>query len=71
MYTCAEIGHISAVELLHRLGADINRATDYGRTAVFAAASGGYRKVIKLLASLGADIDRADNEGVCEYMHTY
>ena len=55
------------MELLHRLGADIDRPADNGRTPAFAAASRGDHHLVKLLADLGADINRADDGG--EYIH--
>ena len=63
MYECACIGHVSAVETLHRLGADIDRADDNGRTPAFAAARQGHHRMVKLLVDLGADINHADDGG--------
>ena len=71
VYICAQSEHLSAVEaieLLHRLGADINLPRDNGETPAFAAASGGHGEVLKLLANLGADVNRPDNGGKYDEM---
>lgn len=55
-------GHIDAIILLLRHGADINVAFG-GRTALQAAAGGGHFDAMKLLLRHGADINQAPAEG--------
>ena len=63
MYYASKNEHFAAVELLHKLGADLNRPLSDGKTPAFAAASKGDFKMVKLLADLGADVNRADHGG--------
>lgn len=55
-------GHLDAITLLIRHGADINLAFG-GRTALQAAAGGGHFDAMKLLLRHGADINQAPAEG--------
>ena len=54
-------GHTAAIELLARLGADINTADDSGFTALTFASVGGHVPAIELLVRLGAKVSTDDD----------
>ncbi len=62
MYS-AGAGHHDYVELLHKLGADVNKAKNGGYTPMYIAAQNGHSKCIEVLHRLSADINKADNDG--------
>jgi hypothetical protein len=55
--------------LIKELSADINLASNHGRTALFVAAHSGYYEILVSLASeFGADVNTQDNMGVFPLM---
>jgi ankyrin repeat protein len=55
---------LTAVELLHAAGADVNAADRRGLTAAHAAAFRGWHKVLKALASYGAKLDTKESDNL-------
>ena len=51
------------VRVLLERGADINQATNDGRTPLCIASQQGHVEVVRVLAERGADIKKADNDG--------
>jgi hypothetical protein len=58
-------GHADVVEVLGRLGADVNAVANQGfdATPVFNAAQNGHVEVVEALGRLGADVNRATLDG--------
>lgn len=54
LHIAAQIGHLLMVEMLDRLGADVNKADDNGQSPMYLAAQGGHASTVEALASLGA-----------------
>jgi hypothetical protein len=65
LYIAAAGGHADVVEVLGRLGADLNAAAyqDFDLTPVWNAASDGHVEVVEALGRLGADVNRATLDG--------
>jgi hypothetical protein len=65
LFFAAEGGHAEAVEVLGRLGADVNAVANRGfdSTPVFIAAQEGHANVVEALGRLGADVNRATLDG--------
>ncbi|CAJ1413792.1 unnamed protein product [Effrenium voratum] len=55
LHFAAQNGHLETMKALIRNGADINRASKAGVTALMNAARSGQREVVKLLLEKGAD----------------
>jgi ankyrin repeat protein len=55
-------GHESATGLLLKRGADINLASEYGRTALIESSKGGHEKVVKKLLDWGGAEIRDENK---------
>src|SRR5262245_33449053 len=51
---------LQVVKLFVQLGADVNRADDYGITPLMAAANDGHPKIIQYLIDVGADLGAHD-----------
>ncbi len=51
------------MELLDRLGADVDQAGMNGATPTYIAAQDGHSQCIKVLRRLGADVNKAKNDG--------
>ena len=62
-WIAAQCGHVEAVEALGRLGADVNRASEDGRTPLHIAAQKGHTEVIEALGRLGAELSRRSGKG--------
>lgn len=61
---CAAFGgHQNILELLIRLGADVNAKTEYGETALMYGAKNGKRDTVELLIKSGANINAKDDDG--------
>jgi ankyrin repeat protein len=56
-------GHEAVVRLLLEKGADIDRTTGSGRTALHLAAMSGHLAVVRLLLEKGADVDGTTSNG--------
>jgi ankyrin repeat protein len=54
---------LGAVELLVKLGADVNRTTSSGQTALHSAALAGDNEIVRFLVDQGAEVDLADRSG--------
>jgi len=54
---------LGAVKLLVKLGADVNRTTASGQTALHTAALAGDNAVVQFLVDQGAEVDLADRSG--------
>ena len=65
LYFAAQGGHADVVEVLGRLGADVNAVAYQGfdATPVFIAAQEGHVDVVEALGRLGADVNRAVLDG--------
>ena len=63
LFLAALRGHVEAVKLLLRRGADVNKVTDEGYTSMCGAAGGGHVEVLKILLARGVDVNKADNAG--------
>ena len=57
----AEHGNKKIVELLVEYGADINRADNYGWTALSHGLENGHNEIVKLLLANGAQVNQANN----------
>jgi ankyrin repeat protein len=51
------------VRALMDLGADINKATDNGATALYIGAENGHEAVMRALMELAADVNKARDNG--------
>ena len=60
----ASRGHVEAITLLVKQGADVNLANKDGQTPTFRAAENGHANAIKALQSMGADLHKPNNDGV-------
>jgi ankyrin repeat protein len=60
-YIAAQYGHVSIITELAKLGADLNKADNEGRTPAIKAAQNGHVSVIAELAKHNADLNKADN----------
>jgi hypothetical protein len=58
-YVAAKHGHLRTLELLVKLGADVDKAKDNGCTPVYVAAEHNQPEAIALLARLGADLTKS------------
>ena len=58
-YIAAKHGHLRTLELLHRLGADVNKPKDNGCTPIYVAAEHNQSEAIALLYRLGADVSKS------------
>ncbi len=56
-------GSGASVEVLHELGADLNKDNNNGKQPMHIAASCGQSQCIKVLHRLGADVNKAMNDG--------
>ena len=56
-------GHLEAVEILVKAGADVEAKDSWGMTPLIFAALKGNNEVVKLLLNAGADPDVKDNQG--------
>jgi ankyrin repeat protein len=65
LFWAAAGGHADVVEVLGRLGADINAVANQGfdATPVYQAAQEGHVDVVEVLGRLGADVNRATLDG--------
>jgi hypothetical protein len=54
---------LGAVKLLVKLGADVNRTTSSGQTALHSAALAGDNEIVRFLVKQGAEVDLADRSG--------
>lgn len=63
LHFAARNGDIDLVQMLHKLGADLNRAANDGWRPIHAAAFGGKRPAMLALLDCGADIDGANPHG--------
>ncbi len=63
MFVAAQNGHSQCIEVLHRLGADVNKAKNDGATPTLIAAAKGHSQCIEVLHRLGADVNQARNDG--------
>jgi hypothetical protein len=65
LYIAAEGGHADVVEVLGRLGADVNAVAYHGfdATPVYLAAQEGHVEVVEALGRLGADVNRVALDG--------
>src|SRR6267154_491149 len=64
LHRSAMRGDTDAIEMLLKLGADVNSADQHGKTALHDAALGGSAKAIELLVERKADIDARDSKGL-------
>jgi ankyrin repeat protein len=62
LFAAAVQGHTAAIEVLGRLGADVNRTDEDCWTPVHSAADGGHACAIEALGRLGADVNLAAND---------
>ncbi|CAF3466677.1 unnamed protein product, partial [Fusarium graminearum] len=64
-------GHLGVIEKLLAAGADVNAAaaSEYGRTALQAAAWGGHLEVIEKLLAAGADVNANALQAATERGH--
>jgi ankyrin repeat protein len=61
----AECGHTEVIELLHKLGAEVNAGNNAGYTPLHHAARYyGRTEVIELLHKLGAEVNAGNNDGL-------
>jgi ankyrin repeat protein len=63
----ASYGHVEAVRILLKRGADPNIADDWGTTAVFAAVRSGSLDIVKMLVEAGANINHQNLKGEDAY----
>ncbi|XP_063925009.1 uncharacterized protein LOC135138910 [Zophobas morio] len=63
LYSAASNGHEKTVEFLVKCGAEINRATNGGRTSLYIASSNGHEKIVEYLVKYGAEINHAVDNG--------
>lgn len=61
-------GHVSTVELLLHIGAEINSRDAYGSTALYYAAKKGCSQAVNALIAHGADVDVATTGGATPLM---
>lgn len=61
LHFAAQNGHVEVVQALLKKGADVNRASKAGVTALMGAARGGHRQVVEVLLAAGADQGAAVN----------
>jgi ankyrin repeat protein len=54
---------LAAVKLLVKLGADVNRTTSSGQSALHSAALAGDNEIVRFLVDQGAEVDLADRSG--------
>ncbi len=57
-------GHVAAVGVLLKAGADVDARDDDGRTALRGAVSKGHVSVVKALLKVGAGIELSDKHGL-------
>lgn len=57
-------GGVEVARVLIEAGADINRPSEHGRTALHMAAAWGHADVVRLLLENGADATITDDEGL-------
>lgn len=69
LHYAARFGHIKSVEILLRMGADINAVTKKGLTALIYAAKHGDFDMMKFLLDRGADVNLADINGRSALLH--
>jgi ankyrin repeat protein len=62
-------GHVEVVQLLLDRGADIQRVSESGATALHEAALGGQAAVCRLLLARGAKVDAVDSESGATPLH--
>lgn len=60
-YSC--LGHLSCVEYLIQVGADVNIKSKEGFTCLYVASLKGHFAVVKHLISNGADVNAQNNNG--------
>ena len=65
LFLAAEFGFAEAVEVLARLGGDVDAAgyPPWDTTPMYVAAQGGYTAVIEALGRVGADVNKALSDG--------
>lgn len=63
LHLAAEQGHLDAVNLLLRYGADVEARDSDGATALEKASSEGHDDVVKLLWHYGADFEAKGSDG--------
>ncbi len=59
----SDCGHIDALKLLIKAGADLNQATDAGATPLSAASQEGLVEVVESLVKAGADLNQGTDDG--------
>ncbi len=59
----SDCGHIDALKLLIKAGADLNQATNAGATPLFAASQEGLVEVVESLVKAGADLNPTTDDG--------
>ena len=55
---------IAALEVMLKVGGDVNATDDFGQPPIFGAAMWGWTDVVKYLVAHGADLDVKDKQGL-------
>ena len=68
MIAASTRGRVDVVESLIEAGADINKATKNGTTALIVASMEGHAATVKVLLQAGADVNKATENGLMRHM---
>ena len=69
LHFASERGHVSAVDLLVKSGANVDKLDATGQSALYTAAVNNRLSVVQLLIDQGADVDLPENAGMTP-LHT-